>query len=131
MYHQYCMTVMKYQQHHCNRYCLHSKKTKHSERKVCRFGFPRVQNDKITIRSVMKAVAGRKALKANSRLYDLPRSDKERMTNNYNAATMLVWNSNMDIQYIDEKTSISPNIPPRVRKVILMLDSRNLLPQNL
>ena len=68
---------MKYQQHHCNRYCMRSKKTKHGVRKVCRFGFLRAQNDKITIRSVVEAVAGRKALKANSRLYDLPRSDKE------------------------------------------------------
>ena len=98
--------VMKYQQHHCNRYCLCSKKTKHGVRKVCRFGFPRAQNDKVTIRSVVEAVAGRKALKANSRLYDLPRSNKERMTNDYNAATMLVWNGNMDIQYIGEKSTI-------------------------
>ena len=79
--------VMKYQ---CNRYCLRSKKTEHGVRKVCRFGFPGAQNDKVTLRSVVEAVAGRKALKANSRLYDLPRSNKERMTNDYNAATMLV-----------------------------------------
>ena len=89
--------VMKYQQHHCNRYCLRSKKTKHGVRKVCKFGFLRAQNDKVTIHSVVEAVAGRKVLKANSRLYDLPRSNKERMTNDYNAATMLVWNGNMDI----------------------------------
>ena len=98
--------VMKYQQHHCNRYCLRSKKTKHGVRKVCRFGFPRPQGDKISLRSVVEAVAGRKALKANSRLYDLPRSNKERMTNDYNAATLLVWNGNMDIQYIGEKSTI-------------------------
>ena len=64
------------------------------------------QSDKISSQSVEEAVAGRKALKANSRLYDLPRCNKERMTNDYNAATLLVWNGNMDIQYIGEKSTI-------------------------
>jgi len=54
----------------------------------------------------VEAVAGRKALKANSQLYDLPRSNKEHMTNDYNAAILLVWNGNMDIQYIGEKSTI-------------------------
>ena len=98
--------VMKYQQHRCNAYCLRAKKTKSGVRKVCRFGFPRPQSDKVCLRSVIEAVAGRKALKPNSRLYDLPRTSKERMTNDYNPSTLLVWNGNTDIQYIGEKSAI-------------------------
>ena len=98
--------VIKYQQHRCNKYCLRSKKTKNGIRKVCRFGFPRPQRQSFCLRSVVEAVAGRKALKANSRLYDLPRKANERMINDYNAATLLVWEGNMDIQFIGEKSAI-------------------------
>ena len=98
--------VTKYQQHHCNKYCMRSKKTKAGIRKVCRFGFPRPERDSFCLRSVVESVAGRKALKANSRLYDLPRTAKERMINDYNPAVLLVWQGNMDIQYIGEKSAI-------------------------
>ena len=98
--------VMKYQHHRCNQYCLRSKKTKKGIRKVCRFGFPRPQRDSVCLRSVVEAVAGRKALKANSCLYDLPRTAGQRMINDYNPATLLVWEGNMDIQFIGEKSAI-------------------------
>ena len=45
-------------------------------------------------------------MKANSRLYDLPRTAGERMINDYNAATLLVWQGNMDIQFIGEKSAL-------------------------
>ena len=98
--------VTKYQQHRCNQYCLRSKKTKAGIRKVCKFGFPRPERDSVCLRSVVEAVAGRKALKANSRLYDLPRTARERMINDYNPAVLLVWEGNMDMQYIGEKSAI-------------------------
>ena len=98
--------VTKYQQHCCNKYCMRSKKTKAGMRKVCRFGFPRPECDSFCLRRVVESVAGRKALKSNSRLYDLPRTAKERMINDYNPAVLLVWEGNMDIQYIGEKSAI-------------------------
>ena len=98
--------VTKYQQHRCNKYCMRSKKTKAGMRKVCRFGFPRPERDSFCLHSVVESVAGRKALKPNSRLYDLPRTAKERMINDYNPAVLLVWQGNMDIQYIGEKSAI-------------------------
>ena len=98
--------VIKYQQHRCNKYCLRSKKTKNSIHKVCRLGSSRPQRQSFCLRSVVEAVAGRKALKANSRLYDLPRKANEQMINDYNAATLLVWEGNMDIQFIGEKSAI-------------------------
>ena len=85
---------------------MRTKKTKLGYRKVCRFGFPRPTKDIFTLRTVVEAIAGRKALKANSRLYDLPRQPNERMINDYNPAILLAWEGNMDIQYIGEKSSI-------------------------
>ena len=75
-------------------------------RKVCRFGFPRPVKDSFTLRTVVEAIAGRKALRANSRLYDLPHQHNEWMINDYNPAILLVWQGNMDIQYIGEKSSV-------------------------
>ena len=98
--------VMDYQTHRCNSYCMRSKKTKLGVRKICRFGFPRPAKDTFTLRTVVEAIAGRKALRANSRLYDLPRQQNERMINDYNAAILLAWQGNMDIQYIGEKSAI-------------------------
>lgn len=83
--------VTKHQQHRCNKYCMRSKKTKAGIRKVCRFGFPRPERDSFCLRSVVESVAGRKALKSNSHLYDLPCTAKERMINDYNPAILLVW----------------------------------------
>ena len=85
---------------------MRSKKTKLGVRKVCRFGFPRPVKDSFTLRTVVEAIAGRKALRANSRLYDLPRQHNERMINDYNPAILLAWQGNMDIQYIGEKSSV-------------------------
>ena len=83
--------VTNYQSHRCNSYCMRSKKTKLGIRKVCRFGFPRSARDTFTLRTVVEAIAGRKALKVNSRLYDLPRQQNERMINDYNPAILLAW----------------------------------------
>ena len=57
--------VMKFQHHKCNDYCLRSKETKTGFRKACRFGFPRPQCEKVHLRSVVEAVAGRKCLKTS------------------------------------------------------------------
>ena len=98
--------VVKYQSHHCNNYCMRQKKTQTGFRKVCRFGFPRPTRDTMHLRSVVESVAGRKTLRENSRLYDLPRQHNERMINDYNPAVLLAWEGNMDIQFVGEKSSI-------------------------
>ena len=66
-------------------------------RKVCRFAFPRVVKDTFILRTEVQAIAGRKALRANSRLYDLPRQQTGTMINDYNPAFLLAWEGNMDI----------------------------------
>ncbi|XP_065892428.1 uncharacterized protein [Dysidea avara] len=78
--------VITFQQHKCNNYCLRSKKTNAGVKK--------------------NAVAGRKSLKTNSRLYDLPRAANEMRINDYNPAMLLAWQGNMDIQFIGENSSV-------------------------
>ena len=63
--------VTKYQQHHCNRYCLRSKKSKHGIRKVCRFGFPRPQTDKIYLCSVVEAAVPNNSIKIGDKTFTL------------------------------------------------------------
>ena len=83
-----------------------AKKQKRGFSKDCRFGFPRPQREKMYLRSVVEAVAGRKCLKANSCLYDLPRKRSEIRINDYNPAISLAWEGNMDIQYIGENSAV-------------------------
>ena len=98
--------VLKHQMHRCNSYCMRSKKTKCSIRKVCRFGFPRPETKTFHLRTVVESIAGRKALKTNSRLYDLPRKSGETRVNDYNPAILLAWEGHMDLQYIGEHSAV-------------------------
>ncbi|XP_054287868.1 uncharacterized protein LOC129003595 [Macrosteles quadrilineatus] len=98
--------VTSYQMHHHNSYCMRTKKTKTGFRKACRFGFLRPITGNLVLRDVVESVAGRKALKSKSRLYDLPRTPSESFVNDYNPAVLLAWNGNVDIQYVCESTSI-------------------------
>jgi len=61
---------------------------------------------KIQLCSIVEEVAGRKCLKANSHLYDLPRKSNEVRINDYNPAILLAWEGNMNIQFIGEKSAI-------------------------
>ena len=93
--------VMKFQNHKCNDYCLRMKKTKSGVKKVCRFGFPRPQRDKMYLCYVVEAVAWRKQLKTN-----LARRTCEICINDYNPAILLLWEGNMDIQFIGESSAV-------------------------
>ncbi len=101
--------VKTYQTHYCNDYCQRIKKTKKGNIRVCRFGFPRRETKELTIRSVASSIHGRRNLRSNSRLYDLPRKENENCINDYNAAILLAWEGNMDIQVICEKSAILTN----------------------
>ena len=73
---------------------------------MCRFGYPRPQRENFVLRNVVNAVTGRKSLKTNSRLYDLPHTANEMRINDYNPAMLLAWQGNMDIQFIVEDSSV-------------------------
>ena len=96
--------VNTYQQHKHNNYCLRSKKMGRKVGRICRFGFPRPVTDTLCLRDVVSSIAGRKQLKSRSRLYDIPRTEREGYINDYNPPTLTAWNGNMDIQYIGENS---------------------------
>lgn len=98
--------VTKYQQHHCNNYCKRKKTYKNGVKTVCRFDFPRAARSTFELRDAPTAIAGRRNLVKNSRLYDLPRANGAERINDYNPATMLVWVGNMDLQYVGDKAAI-------------------------
>ncbi|XP_074111642.1 uncharacterized protein LOC141535587 [Cotesia typhae] len=74
--------------------------------KACRFGFPRPVSENFVLRDTATSIAGRRNLKSKSRLYDLPRNENEVNINDYNPSVLSVWEGNMDIQFIGEKSTI-------------------------
>ncbi|XP_036140876.1 uncharacterized protein LOC118644972 [Monomorium pharaonis] len=68
--------------------------------------FPRPVTETLRMRDVATSIAGRKQLKHQSRLYDLPRTADEVDINDYNSALLTAWEGNMDIQYIGEKSTL-------------------------
>ncbi|XP_044594803.1 uncharacterized protein LOC123272168 [Cotesia glomerata] len=99
--------VTTHQQHNHNSYCLRTKKLKSGKvSKACRFGFPRPVSENFVIRDTATPIAGRRNLKSKSRLYDLPRNENEVNINDYNPSVLSVWEGNMDIQFIGEKSTI-------------------------
>jgi hypothetical protein len=105
-----CPTLHKrvnlYQVHKHNNYCMRRKKIKHGYRSVCRFGFPRQVVSNIALKNVAISIAGRKCLRTNSRLYNIPRKENEVYINDYNAAVLYAWPGNVDIQYVGEISSL-------------------------
>ncbi|XP_070517886.1 uncharacterized protein [Cardiocondyla obscurior] len=98
--------VITHQQHKHNDYCLRNKKIGRKVVRICRFGFPRRITKTFLMRDVISAIASRKQLKQKSRLYDLPRTEKEKNINDYNPILLTAWEGNMDIQFIGEKSNL-------------------------
>ena len=95
-----------HQRHVHNNYCLRAKKFKHSVKRICRFGFPRPVTNTLILKDLISSVAGRKSLKAKSRLYDLPRREAEKNINDYNPIILTAWEGNMNIQFVGEHTAL-------------------------
>lgn len=98
--------VNEYQTHRHNSNCMRLKATAKGHVRKCRFGFPRNESEAIIIRTVESSIYGRRNLKPNSRLYDLPHKNNERFINDYNAFVILAWEGNMDLQVICEKSAV-------------------------
>lgn len=99
--------VDTHQRHKHNSYCLRTKKTiTGRSARICRFGFPRPVTNNFVMRDVAISIAGRRKLKSRSRLYDLPRTEQEANINDYNPAILSVWEGNMDLQFIGEKSTL-------------------------
>uniref|UniRef100_A0ABD2WQD3 ATP-dependent DNA helicase n=1 Tax=Trichogramma kaykai TaxID=54128 RepID=A0ABD2WQD3_9HYME len=98
--------VMDYQQHKHNSYCMRSKKTATGISKSCRFGFPRSITKTLVLRSVESSIANRRKQRRKNRFYDLPRNEQENYTNDYIPSLLLLWEGNMDAQYVCESSYI-------------------------
>lgn len=55
-------------------------------------------------REVSVAIANRNKLKNKSKIYDLARRKEEQYINDYIPAILLIWEGNMDAQYIGESS---------------------------
>ena len=91
------------QRHHCNKYCKRTFKGKRSSADYCRFKFPRGERQKFVLNDVAKSIAARKTPN-KIRLYDLPRTKDEVDINDYNPVLLSVARSNIDLQFISEKS---------------------------
>ena len=95
--------VKKFQLHRCNSYCLrHPKKFKGKAR--CKFGFPRAACNKPILHGVATSIASHKTGSYKKRLYELQRDHHERCINDYNPMLLYLWQGNIDMQFIGEKS---------------------------
>ena len=98
--------VLKYQSHKYGNYCKRVIKNKSSGRftSTCRFSFPRKPSKEFILHDVVSSIVGRHTNNFKKRLYDLPRNNNEEWINDYNPDLLLLWGSNMDIQFVSEYT---------------------------
>ena len=95
--------VKKFQLHRCNSYCLrHPKKFKGKAR--CKFGFPRAACNKPILHGVATSIASHKTGSYKKRLYELQRDHNEKCINDYNPMLLYLWQGNIDMQFIGEKS---------------------------
>ncbi|KAL6427133.1 hypothetical protein ACFW04_008635 [Cataglyphis niger] len=75
---------------HNDNYCLHSKKEGRKLIRRCRFGFPRPVTETLNMRNVTTSKA-----------------DNEVNINDCNSVLLIIWEDNMDIQFINEKSLLT------------------------
>jgi len=88
-----------YQMHKCSAYC--KKKCKCSTGTFvtrCRFGFPCQACERA------KFITVSDSLKSRKRIYQLPRGDMEVKVNDYYPLLLMLWQANIDIQYVAESS---------------------------
>ena len=64
---------------------------------TCKSNFPRTPQEKTVLHCVEEK------LKKRQRIYDLARSESEVRVNDYNPLLLLLWQANMDIQFVAEE----------------------------
>ena len=99
--------VKDYQMHikctdSCRRFIFQKNKT----RVICRYGYPRKVTNRFILNSVEKAARSRASGGAVVKLYSLKRTEAEMFVNDYNPALLLMWQANMDLQYIGENSLV-------------------------
>ena len=95
--------VKKFQVHKCNSYCLRRPKKCRGKAR-CKFGFPRSACIKPVLHGVASSIASHKTGSYKKRLYELQRNHNEKFVNDYNPILLYLWQGNVDIQFIGEKS---------------------------
>ena len=95
--------VKKFQLHKCNSYCLRRPKKCHGKAR-CKFGFPRAACLKPVLHGVASSIASHKTGSYMKRLYELQRNHNEKCVNDYNPILLYLWQGNVDMQFIGEKS---------------------------
>ena len=91
--------VTRYQMHKCSTYCKRKRKFSTGTFVTrCRFGVPRQACESAKLNSVSDS------LKSRKRIYQLPRGDTEVRVNDYNPLLLMLWQANIDIQYVAESS---------------------------
>lgn len=90
------------------------------------------------LRDTATSIAGRRNLKSKRRLYDLLRTENEVNINDYNPSILSIWEGNMDIQFIGEKSTmlmeyvakyLTKEEITKASETINEINSTNTLPQ--
>ena len=95
--------VKKFQVHKCNSYCLRRPKKCRGKAR-CKFGFPRSPCNKPVLHGVASSIASHKTGSYKKRLYELQRNHNEKFVNDYNPILLYLWQGNVDMQFIGEKS---------------------------
>ena len=95
--------VKKFQLHKCNSYCLRRPKKCHGKAR-CKFGFPRAACLNPVLHGVASSIASHKTGSYMKRLYELQRNHNEKCVNDYNPILLYLWQGNVDMQFIGEKS---------------------------
>ena len=90
--------VTNYQLHKCSGYCKHKIKAWGSFVTTYKSNFPRTPQEKTVLHCVEEK------LKKRQRIYELARSESEVRDNDYNPLLLLLWQANMDIQFVAESS---------------------------
>ena len=83
--------VTKYEIHKCSNYCKIKKQyIKNVFVTKCKFGFPRPTCENV-----------KESMKSEKKIYHVKRSEEVRI-NDYNLLLLLLWQANIDVQFISE-----------------------------
>ena len=89
----------RYQMHKCSAYCKRKRKCSSGAFITrCRFGFPLQACESAKLNSVSDSLRSRK------KIYQLPRGDTEVRVNDYNPLLLMLWQANIDIQFVAESS---------------------------
>ena len=90
--------VARYQIHKCSAYCKRKVKRGGVFVNMCGFNFPRKPCETAVLLCVEEK------LKKRQKIYELKRSESEVRVNDYNPLILLLWQANVDIQFVAESS---------------------------